>query len=221
MRATMTTPVPQLDHLVVTAPSLAVGRAWAEARLGVALQDGGRHQQMGTHNALLRLGPACYLEVIAIEQSATPPDRPRWFELDRLGPDDAPRLATWVARVAEPAVAVAACPVPLGEYLPMRRGDLSWRLTVPPDGRLVGGGLVPALITWDDMAKHPGGRLEDRGCSLAEVSGVAPATQAAVITSALDRPGLRDVLDVRPADGGALPRLVARISTPSGIRVLD
>ena len=37
---------------------------------------------MGTHNALIKLGPALYLEIIAIDPDGTAPPRPRWFELD-------------------------------------------------------------------------------------------------------------------------------------------
>ena len=43
----------RLDHLVVTAPVLAEGVAWVETTLGVKMEAGGQHPQMGTHNALL------------------------------------------------------------------------------------------------------------------------------------------------------------------------
>ena len=76
-----------LDHLVVTAASREAGMAWVEAALGVPLQIGGDHTSMGTHNALLRLGDDQYLQVISIDPTATAPDRPRWFELDRVDPD--------------------------------------------------------------------------------------------------------------------------------------
>jgi len=74
----------ELDHLVVIAPDLAAGVSWVESILGVALQVGGEHQRMATHNALLRLGDSTYLEVIAPNPAALNPDEPRWFELDRL-----------------------------------------------------------------------------------------------------------------------------------------
>ena len=44
------------DHLVVLAPSLASGVAWAEVTLGVTPGPGGEHPLMGTHHRLLRLG---------------------------------------------------------------------------------------------------------------------------------------------------------------------
>ncbi|HCV79405.1 VOC family protein, partial [Pseudomonas oryzihabitans] len=52
----------RLDHLVIVAPTLAAGARYVEERLGVALQPGGQHARMGTHNLLLGLGDG-YLEV--------------------------------------------------------------------------------------------------------------------------------------------------------------
>ena len=79
-------PVSRIDHIAVTAPSLALGAAWLEQVLGVATQPGGEHPLMGTHNVLLRLGDDVYLEVIAADPRAAAPARPRWFGLDALEP---------------------------------------------------------------------------------------------------------------------------------------
>jgi hypothetical protein len=61
---------------------------------------------MGTHNRLLAIGspafPRAYLEIIAIDPGATPPQRPRWFGLDSTALREAvrvqPRLLHAVAR---------------------------------------------------------------------------------------------------------------------------
>src|SRR5207249_11663953 len=66
----------QLDHLVITAPTLAAGPEWGEETLGVTPQAGGGHQRMGTHNALPRHGAETYLEVIAPHPPASSPYRP-------------------------------------------------------------------------------------------------------------------------------------------------
>lgn len=209
-----------LDHLVVTAPSLSAGRAWVEARLVVAMQVGGQHVRMGTHNALLRLGPTTYLEVIAIDPTLPPPGRPRWFDLDRLAPDDAPRLATWVARTERLDAALAACPTPLGTILEMERGDLRWRIAVPPDGALLAGGLVPGLIAWESGA-HPASRLEDSGCTLVGMTATASETDLAATRGALAALGVERTMELHSGRDMDRPRLAARIATPTGLRTLD
>ena len=152
----------QIDHLAITCASLDQGIAWAEERLGVPLDPGGRHERFGTYNRLLSLGPGLYLEVIAPDPQAPPPDRPRWFGLDHAG---APRLATWIARVPDLGSALATAPPESGEPLPLARGDLRWTIAVPPDGQLPWGGAFPTLIQWGP-GPHPSERLPDRGVRL-------------------------------------------------------
>ena len=53
-----------IDHLIYRAPDLAGAVADLEERLGVRAQAGGQHIGLGTHDALLALGPQTYLEVM-------------------------------------------------------------------------------------------------------------------------------------------------------------
>src|ERR1700739_2059301 len=101
-------PHAQLDHIVITAPTLALGVDFVRQTLGVTPQMGGEHPRMGTHNYFLKLGEKIYLEVIAVNPNAPSPQRPRWFALDQVGPDELPRLATWVARTDDIKAAVSA-----------------------------------------------------------------------------------------------------------------
>ena len=55
-------PVLAIDHLVVAASTLAAGTEWVAERLGARATPGGRHTAMGTHNALVGLGPRLFLE---------------------------------------------------------------------------------------------------------------------------------------------------------------
>jgi hypothetical protein len=159
-----------LDHLVVAARDLAEGAAWVEARLGVAVGGGGKHTLMGTHNRLLRLDGGRYLEVIAVDPQAPAPARPRWFELDtpamqrRL--EDGPALIHWVERVDDLEAALGqdgACV----EILELSRGPYRWRMGVPRDGSLPGGGARATLIQWLGSV-HPWSALPETGVRLSE-----------------------------------------------------
>ena len=96
------TPAVVLDHLIIAAATLEQGCDYVASGLGVRPQPGGKHVAMGTHNALLRLGPRTYLEVIAIDPAGVAPARPRWFDLDdvrmRAALAEGPRLVHFVAR---------------------------------------------------------------------------------------------------------------------------
>jgi len=200
-----------LDHLVVTAPSLAAGVAAVEASLGLALSAGGQHALMGTHNALLRLGPGLYLEVIAVDPQAPAPPRARWFGLDR--PAQTPRLAHWLVASDDIVRDAPAFGFAADEILPMTRGDFRWRITVPQDGSLPGGGAAPSLIQWDDT--HPAARLADVGCALARLAIRLPASE--VLASTLAQSGLND--ERLSITSGSL-QLSADIITPTGRRAV-
>jgi len=208
------------DHLVLAARDLDRGTAWLEHRLGVALEEGGRHSRMGTHNRLLHLGESFYLELIAIDPLVPPPARPRWFALDlqETLPADCPRLIHWVARSEDIVRDAAASTEALGDILPMERGDYRWRISVSPDGHLPGDGLVPTLIQWD-VPFHPASRLPDTGCRLMKLEGFHP--QPARIRTALAALGLEARLGVHSCAADEAAQLVAYIRTPGGLVELD
>lgn len=146
-----------VDHLIYTVPELERAVAWLETDLGVRPTVGGRHPDLGTHNALLALGPRIYLEIMAPDPDASvrPGDRP--FGIDDL---ETGRLATWSVRHPELSAAVESARdlgVELGEPAPGSRDTpdgrtLTWRITDPFTDRL--GGVVPFLIDWGDTP-HP------------------------------------------------------------------
>jgi len=205
------------DHLVVAALSLAQGCDWVERTLGARPQPGGQHVAMGTHNALLCLGPRLYIEVIAIDPNGAIPARPRWFDLDeprmKAALAEGPQLVHWVARTNDIDAAVARVP-DLGTVTPMARGEFKWRITIPDDGHRPGRGLVPTLIQWSD-ARHPTDRLSDHGLRVAAIAGEHP--EPAVVRAELAALGLSDVLKVTYAKS---PRLAAMIRTPRGVATL-
>lgn len=207
------TPSFALDHIAVAAGSLAEGVAHVREALGVDMPAGGGHPEMGTHNHLLRLGDGLFLEVIAIDPDAAAPTRPRWFALDRLGAA-APLLATWVLRAVDFDSALASGPEGTGKAIRVSRGGLSWRIAVPDDGSMPFGGAYPTLIEWPP-GPHPASRMPDLGCALEHLKIEHP--DAAAIRNHLD-PKFEDArVDIAI---GPQPRLVARIATPHGARIL-
>ena len=203
-----------LDHLVVAAATLEQGEDYVETRLGARPLRGGRHVAMGTHNSLLKLGEKTYLEVIAIDPEAVAPGRARWFALDtaalRAEVQEAPRLIHWVARTDDIVAACRACPVECGEVQAMARGAFEWRITIPADGHLPGGGVLPTLIEWADE-RHPADTMPNAGIRLVALAGAHP--EPALIRSALAALSLADAIKVTFA---ATPRLAAMLQTPRG-----
>jgi hypothetical protein len=201
----------RLDHLALSAITLGEGVAHAEAALGVALAPGGQHPHMATHNRLLGLGDI-YLEVIAADPSAPAPAWPRWFDLDRFsGP---PRLTSWIAACDDLEAELALGPDGLGLPVALSRGDLRWKMAVPPDGRLPFDDAFPALIQWQG-AVHPVQRLPDTGVRLLRLEIAHP--NAAALRRALA--GRLDDARVVIVDGAA-KALQASFSTPAGTRRL-
>jgi Glyoxalase-like domain len=207
-----------LDHLVVAAQALDEGCAFIEAQLGVRPQPGGKHLAMGTHNALLGLGPKQYLEVIAVDPEGVNPARPRWYDLDeprmRAALAEGPRLIHWAAQTDDIEAAKAHARIDLGAVHPISRGDLHWRITIPDDGHLPGAGLVPTLIQWPE-GTHPADRLADSRIRLVALAGEHP--DPAGIRTALASLGLSETLKVTY---GRHPRLAAMLRTPRGIVTL-
>jgi len=202
----------RLDHLAVSATTLANGVDVVENALGVALAPGGVHALMSTHNRLLGLGDI-YLEVIAIDPAAPKPPHPRWFDLDNFS--GRPRLTNWIAACDDLDAALAALPQGVGVPVDLARGDLRWRMAVPADGRLPFGNAHPALIQWQGAA-HPAQRLPDTGVrlDLLEIATPDAAALNAALSGQVTDPRVRIIQ-------GAEKSMRATFTTPHGKRVLE
>lgn len=198
-----------LDHLAVSARTLAEGVDWVEAVLGVSLAGGGQHPHMATHNRLLGLGDL-YLEVIAIDPAAPPPAWPRWFDLDQFsGP---PRLTNWVARTGDLSAALTTAPPGTGTPVALSRGPYRWQMAVPADGKLPFDGCYPALIQWDPP-HHPTQSLPEAQVRLTRLDIAHPQATALRAVLTLTDPRLHIV-------PGPAKALRATFSTPHGPRTL-
>ena len=148
------------DHIAIVARTLEEGVEYVRAQLGIEMPPGGQHPFMGTHNCLLSLNDTEFLEVIAIDESAERPERPRWFDLDHF--DGSPQIGTWI--LGSPDIA-ASFDKAHGRIIDMTRGDLKWQITVHDDGLLSSEGAYPQLIQWPD-GPHPASKMQTRGCRL-------------------------------------------------------
>ena len=205
-----------LDHLVVAAPSLALGVEWCEVVLGVTPGPGGKHPLMGTHNRLFAIGseafPQTFFEIIAIDPDATPPARARWFGLDAIDLGAGPRLLHWVARcdaLEAPCTGLRAAGFDTGPAIAASRdtpqGRLQWRITVRDDGALLAGGALPTLIDWGST-RHPSASMPASGVTL---RGLTLRGVPALAAQALDAKGVEFAADAGPA-------LSATLDTPRG-----
>ena len=208
----------KIDHFAVGAATLDQGVAALETALGVSVPRGGKHAAMSTHNCVMQAGKESFLEILAVDPEAPPPGRARWFTLDdpatqaRLAAR--PRALCWVVGTADLDGTVAHSPIDLGEIVPFSRGERSWRLTVPRDGSLPEGGLVPAFIEWSPGA-HPSTGMQDLGVRLKTVRLAHPeAGRLREVLRALRVDHLAEV-----AEG---PRALSFVlDTPAGQVVLD
>ena len=211
----------RFDHLVVAAASVSAGVDYLEQQLGVRLPLGGEHPRMATHNHLMRLSASSFLEVIAVDPAATPPGRPRWFGLDdpyvRASLAASPRLLTWAVNTPRLA-ALALDSVPLGRIEAMSRGQLNWDITIPADGSLAAGGLLPVALQWH-ADTHPAQRMQDLGCRLTRLTLYHPRSQW--LATCLQHLGAAELAWVESIADSEEAWLEAELETPLGRRVLS
>ena len=203
-----------IDHIAIGAANLAQGTNQLRDRLGVEVPSGGKHPAMSTHNCVTRIGDGHFLEVIAVDPEAPEPGRTRWFTLDdpvtqaRLSVR--PRALCWVVATDDLDGIVANSPVDLGKILHLSRGDLTWRLTVPSDGSLLEGGLLPAFIEWSP-GPHPSNGMQDLGLRLKSVRLAHP--DPAGLRVKLEELNVGHLADVIEASE---PALAFVVETPDG-----
>lgn len=198
----------KFDHIAIAGPDLATAVTWMEAQLGLPVQPGGQHAHFGTHNALISLGAGEYLEVIAVDPTASMLPYPRWFDLDRF--QGAPRLTNWILRTDDLQGALDQVDPGAGQPVALARGDYRWRMAVPASGILPFDNMHPALMSWD--GPHPTSALPDLGARLLRLEVSHP--QAAQLEATVPLADGRITVVTGPAG------LRATIQTPDGPRDL-
>ena len=163
----------RIDHIVIGAANLISGTNILETKLSTKFSPGGEHQIMGTHNKLLKLQSDIYLEIIANNPDVGNPSRQRWFSLDEARTKEkiqhSPRALCWVLEVDNIENTVKRCGYNPGEILQLSRDDLTWKVTVPSNGKLLENGVLPVLIEWP-INQHPSKKLNNSKVSINKIS---------------------------------------------------
>ncbi|MTB53344.1 VOC family protein [Lewinella sp. W8] len=167
-----------IDHFVYLVHDLEGMADQIGHQLGVAFRPGGRHQDRGTRNVLLRVGPKTYLELLAIDPDNNAIAAPRWMGVDLLPPTVVGRLSRWaVATTGEQydmsRRELAAISPAMGVSEPGSRqladgSTLKWRLTAPGAEPAVR--AAPFLIDWFGQLT-PAEKLPEAGVSIRSFTG--------------------------------------------------
>ncbi len=167
----------QLDHLLVTVPSLEGAMDSLERSLGARPSIGGRHAAWGTRNALLGLGGKRYLELVATDPDAPAEARERGERTFGFSAWSGPRVIGWCAATGDlegRRRAAQAAGLEIGEPIEggRERPDGSmvrWRITPP---LFLGDGMIPFFIDWRESV-HPAADAPS-GCRLLRLEGEHP-----------------------------------------------
>jgi len=202
-----------LDHIIWACPDLEAGSRQFESLTGVRPRFGGVHASGLTHNALVRIAPRSYLEILAPTGSESAGDD-EWCRIARAAPE--PKIMTYCQRSARPLSELAAIAQSRGFRDTVVAGngrrtpegvDLRWQWAAP---KIDGLGLAfPFFIDWLDST-HPAQMLADAGVSLREWTVQHPqAPRLSTILAELGSP-----IEAQTAEHAAF-RLV--LETPRGI----
>ena len=165
-----------IDHIVIGAANLENATKKVEGLLQTKFSTSGKHSLMATHNRLARLQNSVYMEIIAIDPSASFTkscfQEKRWFSLDSATTQrrllKGPQPLCWVVAVNNIEQVASNCGYEPGRVTEMSRGDFRWKLTVPDSGELSENGVLPVLIEWPN-AKNPAQMMPKSGLILKQL----------------------------------------------------
>ena len=155
----------RIDHIVWIAPDLTDGIKYITETTGLEPVYGGRHLKFGTHNALLKIGPRCYFEILAPDPANKTVMPPRWMGVDLI---DQPRIARWALNSNELESDVqkiglrnsTLAHIDEGQRVTASGDVLSWQLSIPAPQPACES--IPFLIDWQDSI-HPATQLDHEG----------------------------------------------------------
>ena len=153
-----------LDHIIWACDDLERGSRRFEALTGVTPRFGGAHASGLTHNALVRIGPRSYLEILAPTGPPTGPED-AWSRLARTARE--PQVLTYCLRASGPLTELARTAEELGAPKTEVLGNgrvtpegvkLHWQWVAPSFEHF--GLAFPFFIDWLD-SPHPSSTAEN------------------------------------------------------------
>jgi hypothetical protein len=210
-----------IDHIVIGAANLEKATEKVEGLLQAKFSTSGKHSLMATHNRLVRLQNSAYMEIIAIDPSASFPkscfQEKRWFSLDSATTQrrltTGPQPLCWVVAVNNIEQFASNCGYEPGRVTEMSRDDFRWKLTVPDSGELSENGVLPVLIEWPN-AKNPAQLMPESGLILKQLLLSHPNPSS--IERILSKLDISGPIDVKLGE----PALQFSFEKPDGSNVL-
>jgi hypothetical protein len=127
-------------------------------------------------------------------------------------------LLTWVVNTINIHNLIDQATYSLGKPELISRGDISWDIGLPEDGRLLASGILPYAIKWHTK-NHPSHSMLDLGCRLQSLD--IYHSNSDWLLSALDSIGALGLAKIHSLKKNETPYLKAQIKTPNGLKVIS
>lgn len=161
----------KIDHIVCIVPNLQGAISWINRALGCTPVLGGKHENLGTHNAILGLksniGEQIYLEFLAIDPEAK---KMKSYPLGLSEDLSRPIITAWAVRVENIDKTAEQMNLLGKSYSPgtvtqlsrtrLDGSKLEWRIAYSKEQTEASGGVIPFLIDWGS-SKHPADNLTE------------------------------------------------------------
>ena len=143
----------KLDHIVIGAFTLEEGTKFVEGKLQSKLSDIGYHENLGTHNRVIRIDDNVYLEVIAINPQSRNLKVRNCFNLDNSKLQSklkkSPQIISYVIENNDINILKYYDP-----FFEVSRANYRWQFAMPSykknilNDDIIESGIIPSLISW-------------------------------------------------------------------------
>jgi len=154
-----------IDHLVYSVLDLGKAISDFERLTGIRPTFGGYHTTRGTKNAIVNLGNACYLELLAIDEENKDIAAPRWMGVDFISKAQMTRFALKSDDLDSDSAILRKYNPQMGEInggqRQMSNGKmLTWEMILPLAAPAVD--IVPFMTDWRKSDVHPTDNMKEQ-----------------------------------------------------------